>query len=71
MSKLGWFIRICIFLFLIYCFGVYDYFKWDELIALSNDDKIGALIGQPLLFMVIYLGLDMLLVEMPRGDGLI
>lgn len=71
MSKLGWFIRICIFLFLIYGFGVYDYFKWDELIALSNDDKIGVLIGQPLLFMVIYLGLDILLVEMPRGDGLI
>ena len=71
MSKLGWFIRICIFLFLIYCFGVYDYFKWDVLCDQDATGKIATLISQPIYFMLIYFILDIFLVELPHNDDLI
>ena len=71
MSILGWFIRFCIFLFLVYCFGVYDYFNWDVLCAQDAKGKIAALIFQPIYFMVIYFILDILLVELPHNDDLI
>ena len=71
MSILGWFIRFCIFLFLVYCFGVYDYFNWDVLCAQDTKGKIAALIFQPIYFMVIYFILDILLVELPHIDDLI
>ena len=71
MSKLGWFIRFCIFLFLVYCFGVYDYFNWDALCAQDAKGKIAALIFQPIYFMVIYFILDIFLVELPHNDDLI
>ena len=66
MSKLGWIIRICIFLFLVYCFGVYDYFNWDVLCAQDAEGKIDTLIFQWIYFMVIYFILDILLVEIPQ-----
>ena len=71
MSILGWFIRFCIFLFLVYCFGVYDYFNWDVLCAQDAKGKIDALIFQSIYFMVIYFILDILLVELPHIDDLI
>ena len=71
MSKLGWFIRFCIFLFLVYCFGVYDYFNWDVLCAQDARGKIDTLIFQSIYFMVIYFILDILLVELPHIDDLI
>ena len=71
MSKLGWFIRFCIFLFLVYCFGVYDNFNWDVLCAQDAKGKIDTLIFQSIYFMVIYFILDILLVELPHIDGLI
>ena len=71
MSILGWFIRFCIFLFLVYCFGVYVYFNWDVLCAQDAKGKIATLIFQPIYFMVIYFILDILLVELPHIDDLI
>ena len=71
MSKLGWFIRFCIFLFLVYCFSVYDYFNWDVLCAQDAIGKIATLIFQPIAFMLIYFILDILLVELPHNDDLI
>ena len=71
MSKLGWFIRFCIFLFLVYCFGVYDYFNWDVLCAQDATGKVDTLIFQSIYFMVIYFILDILLVELPHIDDLI
>lgn len=71
MSKLGWFIRFCIFLFLVYCFSVYDYFNWDVLCAQDSIGKIATLIFQPIYFMLFYFILDMLLVEIPHNDDLI
>lgn len=71
MSKLGWFIRICIFLFLVYCFGVYDYFNWDELCAQDTTVKIATLIFQPIAFILFYFILNILLVEIPHNDNLI
>ena len=71
MSILRWFIRFCIFLFLVYCFGVYDYFNWDVLCAQDAKGEIAALIFQPIYFMVIYFILDILLVELPHNDDLI
>lgn len=71
MSKLGWFIRFCIFLFLVYCFSVYDYFNWDGLLAQDSIGKIATLIFQPIYFILIYFILDMLLVEIPHNDDLI
>ena len=71
MSKLGWFIRFCIFLFLVYCFSVYDYFNWDVLCAQDAKGKIATLIFQPIYFMLIYFILDILLVEIPHNDDLI
>ena len=71
MSKLGWFIRFCIFLFLVYCFSVYDYFNWDMLCAQDTMVKVATLIFQPIAFMLFYFILDILLVQMPHNDGLI
>ena len=71
MSKLGWFIRFCIFLFLVYCFSVYDYFNWDVLCAQDAKVKIATLIFQPIAFILFYFILDILLVEMPHNDDLI
>lgn len=71
MSKLGWFIRFCIFLFLVYCFSVYDYFNWDVLCAQDSISKIATLIFQPIYFILIYFILDFLLVEIPHNDDLI
>ena len=71
MSKLGWFIRFCIFLFLVYCLGVYDYFNWDVLRAQDAIGTIAKLIFQPIYFMLIYFILDVLLVELPHNDDLI
>ena len=70
MSKLGWIIRICIFLFLVYCFSVYDYFYWD---VLCNQDAMGKVITLifPIAFMLFYYILDMLLVEIPHEHDLI
>lgn len=71
MSKLGWFIRFCIFLFLVYCFSVYDYFNWDVLCAQDSIGKIATLISQPIYFGLIYFILDIFLVELPHNDDLI
>ena len=71
MSKLGWFIRFCIFLFLAYCFSVYDYFNWDMLCAQDTMVKVATLIFQPIAFILFYFILDILLVQMPHNDGLI
>ena len=71
MSKLGWFIRICIFLFLVYCFSVYDYFYWDVLCEQDAAGKVVTLIFQPIAFMLFYYILDMLLVEIPHEHDLI
>lgn len=71
MSKLGWFIRFCIFIFLVYCFSVYDYFNWDVLCAQDVKIKIATLIFQPIAFILFYFILDILLVQMPHNDGLI
>ena len=71
MSKLGWFIRICIFLFLVYCFGVYNYFAWDMLCAQDTMVKVATLIFQPIAFILIYFILDIFLVEIPHSDDLI
>ena len=65
MSKLGWFIRFCIFLFLVYCFGVYDYFNWDVLCAQDAMGKADTVIFQLIVFMLFYFILDILLVEIP------
>ena len=65
MSKLGWFIRFCIFLFLVYSFGVYDYFNWDVLCAQDATGKVDTLIFQFIAFMQFYFILDILLVEIP------
>ena len=71
MSKLGWIIRICIFLFLVYCFGVYDYFYWDVLCEQDAAGKVVTLIFQPIGFMLFYFILDVLLVEIPYEHDLI
>ena len=71
MSKLGWFIRICIFLFLVYCFSVYDYFNWDVLCAQDAKVKIATLIFQPIAFILFYFILNIILVEIPHKDDLI
>lgn len=71
MSKLGWFIRICIFFFLVYSFGVYDYFYWDELCYQDAAGKVVTLIFQPIAFMLFYFILDMFLVEIPHEHDLI
>ena len=65
MSKLGWFIRLCIFIFLVYCFGVYDYFNWDVLCAQDAMGKADTVIFQLIVFMLFYFILDILLVEIP------
>ena len=71
MSKLGWFIRICIFIFLVYSFSVYDYFYWDVLCDQDAAGKVITLIFQPIAFMLFYFILDMLLVEIPYEHNLI
>ena len=71
MSKLGWIIRICIFIFLIYCFSVYDYFYWDVLCNQDAAGKVVTLIFQPIGFMLLYFMLDVLLVEIPHDRDLI
>lgn len=71
MSKLGWFIRFCIFIFLLYCFSVYDYFNWDELCAQDTTIKIATLIFQPIAFILFYFILNIILVEIPHNDDLI
>ena len=65
MSKLGLFIRLCIFLFLVYCLSGYYYFNWDVLCAQDAKDKILYL---PFLVycLLFYYILDMLLVEIPQ-----
>ena len=65
MSKLGWFIRFCIFLFLVCCFGVYDHFNWDVLCAQDAMGKADTVIFQLIVFMLFYFILDILLVEIP------
>ena len=65
MSKLGWFIRFCIFLFLVSCIGVYDYFNWDVLCAQDAMGKADTVIFQLIVFMLFYFILDILLVELP------
>lgn len=71
MGKLGWFIRICIFLFLVYSFSVYDYFYWDVLCNQDAAGKVATLIFQPIGFMLLYFFLDILLVEIPHEHDLI
>ena len=50
MSK---FIRLCIFLFLVYCLSGYYYFNWDALCAQDAKDKILYLPFFSLLFAVL------------------
>ena len=66
MSKLGWFIRFCIFIFLVYCFSVYDYFHWDVLCDQDTTGKVDTLIFQSIAFMLFYFILDIFLVEIPQ-----